>query len=153
MKKILEQFCQHNDNSEVNHQLKFKIWDVNKPFKKDIKVLGSKLGQSNLVLIDSCVTISIYKLFQSQTTPRSESNLQQINFKVILCLKRQDRVGILTQDLPNCRSLRCKQRRLSDLILFYNSKKLCSSCQQEKLELQTNGHKLQHKMNCFQNQI
>ena len=35
-----------------NQQLKFEIWDVNKPFEPDAKVVGSNLGQSILFFID-----------------------------------------------------------------------------------------------------
>ena len=35
-----------------NQQLKFEIWDVNKPFEPDAKVVGSNLVQSILFFID-----------------------------------------------------------------------------------------------------
>ena len=39
-----------------NHQLKFKIWDVNKQFETDPKVMGSNLVISILFFIDNNVT-------------------------------------------------------------------------------------------------
>ena len=39
-----------------NHQLKFKIWDANKQFETDPKVMGSNLVISILFFIDNNVT-------------------------------------------------------------------------------------------------
>ena len=39
-----------------NQQLKFEIWDVNKHFETDAKVVGSNLVRSNYFFIDNNVT-------------------------------------------------------------------------------------------------
>ena len=45
-----------NNIDKRNHQLKFKIWDVNKQFETDPKVMGSNLVISILFFIDNNVT-------------------------------------------------------------------------------------------------
>ena len=72
---------------------------------------------------------SLYPLFYISTLLWGNYKLKKQALMSFLRLKRQDRVGIRTHDLPNCRILSCKQRRLSDLILSYNSEWLRSTCQ------------------------
>ena len=53
-----------------NQQLKFEIWDVNKPFEPDAKVVGSNLGQCILFFIDKNGANQLLQLFQNLADAR-----------------------------------------------------------------------------------
>ena len=50
-----------------NQHLYFKIWDVNKQFEADTKVVGSNLGPHIIFFIDNNRTISLHLLVQNQS--------------------------------------------------------------------------------------
>ena len=66
-----------------NHQLKFKIWDVNKQFETDPKVMGLNLVISILFFIDNNVTNNICYLLVIYYHCWGKNNPKKTSFNAI----------------------------------------------------------------------